>query len=382
VKAAVAVNFDTETFINQVVRFISHCSIRQIRIDPKKFRLLCLKFTEVCRETKQPIRAILPLKIALIKIASSDHITPQHAMLVQSCITAKCYKAALPILDRFVFQIDPDVTGIESVDTRLYFYYGGICYIGMKKYNKALEFFEAVISAPAVVISAIMVEAYKKYVLISLCHKGELGNLPRYTNSSLVRLFKQLCPGYEEFLTSFQTRSVEDLHKVAENHAEHFSKDGNMGLVKQTIQALYRQNIQRLTKTYITLSLQNITEQVNLPNPDETERRVFRMIHNNEVFATINQKDGMVEFLENPEQYSNNKTLDYLDKQIHGGITLTKVVKRIDEEIALDSKYIQKILQAERGPGRWQAGEGGEEEMGMAIDKPGIGFQGTGGFKG
>lgn len=303
-------------------------------------------------------------------------------MLVQSCITAKCYKAAIPILDHFAIQIESDVTGIESVDTRLYFYYGGICYVGMKKYNKALEFFEAVISAPAVVISAIMVEAYKKYVLISLCHKGELGNLPRYTNSSLVRLFKQLCPGYEEFLTSFQTRSVEDLHKVAENHAEHFIKDGNMGLVKQTIQALYRQNIQRLTKTYITLSLQNITEQVNLPNPDETERRVFRMIQQNEVFATINQKDGMVEFLENPEQYSNNKTLNYLDKQIHGGITLTKVVKRIDEEIALDGKYIQKILQAERGPGRWQAGEGGEEEMGMAIDKPGIGFQGTGGFKG
>jgi len=240
-----------------------------------------------------------------------------------------------------------------------------------------------VISAPAVVISAIMVEAYKKYVLISLCHKGEVGNLPRYTNSSLNRICKQLCPGYDEFLTSFQTRSIEDLHKVAANHAEAFIRDGNMGLVKQAIQALYRLNIQRLTKTYITLSLQNITEQVNLPNPDETERRVFRMIQQGEVFATINQKDGMVEFLENPEQYKNNKTLTYLDKQIHESINLTKVVKKIDEEIALDGKYIQKILQAERGgPGRWQAGEGGDEEMavGMAIDKPG--FPGAGGFKG
>jgi len=184
-------------------------------------------------------------------------------------------------------------------------------------------------------------------------------------------------------LTSFQTRSIEDLHKVAANHAEAFIRDGNMGLVKQAIQALYRLNIQRLTKTYITLSLQNITEQVNLPNPDETERRVFRMIQQGEVFATINQKDGMVEFLENPEQYKNNKTLTYLDKQIHESINLTKVVKKIDEEIALDGKYIQKILQAERGgPGRWQAGEGGDEEMavGMAIDKPG--FPGAGGFKG
>jgi len=372
---------DTESFIHQVVKFIKYCSVRQIRFDPKRFRHVCFRFTEICRETKQPIRAIQPLRQAINKSGSGEHITPQHALFIQSCITAKCYKAALPILERFVFKIDPDLTGVESVDTRLYFYYGGICYVGMKKYGKALEFFEAVISAPALVISSIMVEAYKTYVLVSLCHKGELGHLPRYTNSSLVRLFKQLCPGYEEFTNSFSTRSVEDLHKVAENHAEHFIKDGNMGLVKQAIQALYRQNIQRLTKTYITLSLQNITEQVGLPNAGETERRVFRMIQNEEVFATVNQKDGMVEFFENPEQFNNNKTLVYLDKQIHDSISLTRVVNKIDEEISLDTKYLQKILQAERGPNRWPGGEGTEDEMGMAIDKPG--FQhGPSGFKG
>jgi COP9 signalosome complex subunit 3 len=372
--------FDPETFIHQVIQLIKHSSVRQIRIDSKKFRNVCYRFTELCRDTKQPIRAILPLRQAINKITSSgDLISPQHALFVQACITAKCYKAALPILERFVFKIDPDLTGMESVDARLYFYYGGICYIAMKKFNKALEFFEAVISAPALVVSAIMVEAYKKYVLVSLCQKGEVGNLPRYTNSSLLRLFKQLCPGYEEFANSFSTRSVEDLHKVAENHAEHFIKDGNMGLVKQAIQALYRQNIQRLTKTYITLSLQNITEQVGLPNTEETERRVFRMIQSGQVFATINQKDGMVEFFENPEQFSNNKTLNYLDKQIHDSISLTKVVTKIDEEIALDQKYIQKILQAERGPSRWPGGEGTEDEMGMAMDKPGFhpaGFKG------
>jgi len=372
-------NIDTESFIHQVIQFIKHCSVRQIRVDPKKFRQVCYKFTEICRETRQPIRAIQPLKHAINKIGSGEHITPQHAMFVQSCVTAKCYKAALPILERFVFKIDPDLTGVESVDTRLYFYYGGICFIGMKKFNKALEFFEAVISAPALVVSSIMVEAYKKYVLVSLCRKGEISNLPRYTNSALVRLFKQLYPGYEEFTNSFSTRSVEDLHKVAENHAELFIKDGNMGLVKQAIQALYRQNIQRLTKTYITLSLQNITEQVGLPNAEETERRVFRMIQNGQVFASVNQKDGMVEFFENPEQFNNNKTLDYLDKQIHDSIQLTRVVNKIDEEIALDSKYIQKILQAERGPSRWPGGEGTEDEM-MAMDKPGF-HQGPAGFK-
>jgi COP9 signalosome complex subunit 3 len=317
---------------------------------------------EICRDTKQSIRAILPLKQAINKIGSGEHITPQHHMFVLACITAKCYKAALPILERFVFKIGPELTGIESVDTRLYFYYGGVCFAGMKRFDKALQFFEAAISTPAVVISAIMVEAYKKYILVSLCHKGEVPTLPRYTHASLVRVFKQMFPAYEEFMNSFATRSVEDLSKVAENHAEQFTKDKNIGLVKQAIQALYRQNIQRLTKTYITLSLQSITEQTSLPNISETERRVFRMIQNGQVFATINQKDGMVEFLENPEKYNNNKTLQYLDRQIHQSITLTNVVTKIDEEIGLEDKYLHKIIQAERTPSRF--GEGAEDEIG------------------
>jgi len=291
-------------------------------------------------------------------------------MFVLACITAKCYKAAMPILDRFVFKIDPEVTGIESVDTRLYFYYGGICYLAMKKFDKALQFFEASISTPAVVISSIMIEAYKKYILVALCLKGEVPNLPRYTHGSLQRVFKQLYPAYEEFTNSFTTRSVEDLCKVAENHTDQFVKDKNLGLVKQAIQALYRQNIQRLTKTYITLSLQSITEQTALPNESETERRVFQMIQNGQVFATINQKDGMVEFLENPEKFNNTKTLQYLDRQIHQSINLTNVVMKIDEEIGLEDKYLHKIIQAERTPTRFGEG-GGEEELGIGDKPPG-----------
>jgi len=211
-----------------------------------------------------------------------------------------------------------------------------------------------------------------------------VGQLPRYTNSTLVRLFKQICPAYEELATSFSTRSLDDLHKVGENHAEAFIKDGNMGLVKQAIQALTKQNIQRLTKTYLTLSSASIADQVHLSNPAETERRVFKMIQDGEVFAKINQKDGMVEFYENPEQFNDNGTLDYLDKQLQNTIHLTTQVSAIDEQIGLDQKYIQKTLQAERGPGGpgsrgWPGGAGEDDDMGMAVD----GAQaGPGGFRG
>jgi hypothetical protein len=61
----------------------------------------------------------------MLVTSNRDLLTPQHSSLLLACISAKCYKAALPILDHFTFQIDTQATGITSEDTRTYYYYGG-----------------------------------------------------------------------------------------------------------------------------------------------------------------------------------------------------------------------------------------------------------------
>lgn len=70
--------------------------------------------------------------------------------------------------------------------------------------------------------SAIMVEAYKKYVLASLIHLGEIRPLPKYTSQSVMRLVKQLCTPYEELAAAFSTHSIEDVAKTIESHTEAF----------------------------------------------------------------------------------------------------------------------------------------------------------------
>lgn len=39
-------------------------------------------------------------------------------------------------------------------------------------------------------------------------------------------------------------------------------------------------------------------------------------IQNGEIFAKINQKDGMVSFLEDPEQYKSCEMIDHIDLSI------------------------------------------------------------------
>jgi len=65
-------------------------------------------------------------------------------MFTLCCIQAKAFNIAIPILDQDAFQIETDSTALDAKDTRLYFYYGGVAYMAMKKFQQSVDFFKAV----------------------------------------------------------------------------------------------------------------------------------------------------------------------------------------------------------------------------------------------
>jgi COP9 signalosome complex subunit 3 len=56
------------------------------------------------------------------------------------------------------------------------------------------------------------------------------------------------------------------------------TQDNNLGLAKQALASLYKRNIQRLTQTYLTLSLQDIADTVRLNGPKEAELHILQMV--------------------------------------------------------------------------------------------------------
>ena len=77
---------------------------------------------------------------------------------------------------------------LDYRDHLLYFLYGAMIYMGLKKWKRALFFLEIVIMSPvASNISKIQVDAYKKWVLVSLLYKGHVSDaygLEKYQRSS------------------------------------------------------------------------------------------------------------------------------------------------------------------------------------------------------
>ncbi|XP_047965968.1 COP9 signalosome complex subunit 3 [Salvia hispanica] len=322
-----------------VARFINVCAADQIRLAPEKFISICKRLKEQVVFLEDPMRGVAPLLTSIRKLQSStEQLTTLHPDFLLLCLLSKCFKIGLSVLEDDVFEVD------QPRDLFLYCYYGGMICIGQKKFRKALELLHNVVTAPMSIISAIAVEAYKKYILVSLIHLGQFAtSFPKYTSSAAQRNLKNFSQPYLELVNSYSTGKVSEVENYVQINKDKFESDNNLGLVKQVVSSMYKRNIQRLTQTYLTLSLQDIANTVQLNSAKEAEMHVLQMIQEGDIYATINQKDGMVRFLEDPEQYKTCEMIERLDFSIQRIMMLSKKVTTMNEVMSCDPSYLGKV---------------------------------------
>ncbi|RRT67385.1 hypothetical protein B296_00039318 [Ensete ventricosum] len=194
----------------------------------------------------------------------------------------------------------------------------------------------------------------------------EVPSFPKYTSSTAQRNLKShtqdslilFWQPYIDLANCYATGTFSELEGCIQTNLEKFQADSNLGLVKQVLSSLYKGNIQRLTQTYLTLSLQDIANAAQLKTPREAEMHVLQMIQDGEIFATINQKDGMVSFHEDPEQYKTCGMIEHIDSSIQRYVmnfhfiecfigrrlmALSKKLGSLDEHMSCDPAYLTRV---------------------------------------
>ncbi|KAJ0260932.1 COP9 signalosome complex subunit 3 [Hirschfeldia incana] len=322
-----------------IARFINACDAVQIRLASEKFVSLCKRFKDKVLELGDPLRGVAPLLKAVHKVqVSTKRLTSLHPDCLQLCLLAKCYKAGFSVLSDDILEVD------QPRDFYLYCYYGGMICIGLKRFQKALELLYNVVTAPMHIVNAIALEAYKKYILVTLIHSGQFSiSLPKCASTAAKSNFKTLCTPYIDVGMSYNDGKISELEAVVVANSSDFEKDKNLGLVKQAVSSLYKRNILRLTQKYLTLSLQDIANMVQLANAKDAEMHVLQMIQDGQIHALINQKDGMVRFLEDPEQYKTSEMIEIMDSVIQRTIGLSKNLLAMDESLSCDPLYLGKV---------------------------------------
>merc|ERR1712136_462758 len=132
-----------------------------------------------------------------------------------------------------------------------------------------------------------MLEAYKKYCLISLIVADKFTALPKYTSQVITRFIKPFTVEYNELVQAYASNDPVKLNAVVSDHQSVFLSDNNVGLIKQVAVSLNKRNIKRLTKTFITLSLSDVAVRARISDVGEVETQLMEMIEKNEIFATI-----------------------------------------------------------------------------------------------
>ncbi|KAL5364562.1 hypothetical protein BJX96DRAFT_168385 [Aspergillus floccosus] len=266
-----------------------------------------------CARSLKGMTPIPVITNALLRVdASSQVFTSVHLLVIRLALLSKSYSSVLPILDKQqchfpcisgqIYQRNnqsllcsihtssaafiTDVSGFSSKLTYKhhlqYYLYGGMIYLALKKWDKALHFFSIVISSPTgSSISKIMVEAYKKWILTSLLAHGKTINPPKVISSSTMRIYHSTSKPYTSLANAFEKGDLNTLMSEFELARSVWRTDNNLGLVSQVIDAFDQYMVMNLGKKFSALAVPDVAQQIVTSvgtDPDVIETLVASLI--------------------------------------------------------------------------------------------------------
>lgn len=107
-----------------------------------------------------------------------------------------------------------------------YYYLGGVIYTAMKNYSRAITFFEIALTTLLPVMSQIMVESYKKFVLVSIIHLGTVPTLPKLSPPLIERVLKPVCQAYLDIIPAYQSGDSMELQRTINKYHDVYIRFG------------------------------------------------------------------------------------------------------------------------------------------------------------
>ena len=192
-------------YVSAVRSLLAVMNSEQMRLCQKELVIISHRLVNVLCRWNRPSAAILPLITVVDAIVPSPHcLSAIHADILQvlvlsqprlsmiepfgqACISGRQYAVAIDFMDTHpIREIAPKHCALPSVDYLRYFFYAGICYFAVNRYQDALDHFIDAISAPATALSAVVMQAVKKARLTSLIVDGRDLTVPQYDSFVVV----------------------------------------------------------------------------------------------------------------------------------------------------------------------------------------------------
>jgi hypothetical protein len=287
---------------------------------------LVTALASAAEKTRRP-ETVAPFLASLLRHAASRHVlSSAHLLYVKSALAAHDYVGGATAVEDFAFfDVAPST---QPRDVLLYHYNAGLLLCGAERWAQASGMFKTV-SGLCVAASAILIpppltnllhpskqclslpgpatadvqhEAFKKALLI-LCidpcnvaqasgdlHVGPvvlINSVPRHRREALASQGRP----YMDLAKAVAGRDATAARAIAAEQSAVFEKDGNMGLVRATLDvALPFRQLLQLRRVYSTVYLSTVAEALGFTSTDAAamaEAAVLRAVNNNPFHAKM-----------------------------------------------------------------------------------------------
>lgn len=310
-------------------------------LDPKHLKNDDIENLRRLVESVTTYDAIPPLTATLnqaILRYPPNTLTPFHSFLVRHCCATRSYSDSLPILQHAIHFVQPE-SGLTYHDHLSYHFYSGLCYIALKRFDKALDALSLAIGARGHNTSLIQVEAYKKYILVGLIEHGDVVALPQTTSGDTRRSLEILANKYSLFAKKY-SENPEGLAKFTQANRQVFINDGNMQLIRSAIASIASHKIKKLRDVYTSMSIGWLADKLSL-KPDKARSAIEDMVSDNRIVAHIDEDD----FVNFP--VDNNSVGEQVAKLNDTSIcvqTLKNQMKSMQNTLELDPAYLKSNM--------------------------------------
>ncbi|KAJ4346978.1 uncharacterized protein N0V89_010911 [Didymosphaeria variabile] len=393
---------------NKLVLFLESFDPIQMRYAGEQWRKLVDYVEVAARNEGAPALAIAPIRSAMFRLdPTTGTFTSTHLRFIQLCMETRSYKAALPVLNNYIHSLpaaiaketlddlEYSVVAADSVasgeyinlksghtakisltDLQEYYVLGAMAYLGERQVKDALHFLEHVLVTPANnALNGLMLEAYKKWVLISCLADKSYKTPPRTMSSAAVKHCKNAAKAYEALAEAFQQlNNLPKLKAQVNAGSEIWAEDGNTGLVEELLEHQNRAYLSRLSRTFSAIPVSNIASNVG-SSVDQVTTFVGSLIQQGLLNARLeaNDKSGagaVLRFYLDPTQGPLAKTekqqQQALFEQTQRTDALAEQVKDADYRLSITKEYVEYVKRQKKKNGA--GGGGGADAMDMTFD--------------
>ncbi|GAA5977760.1 hypothetical protein JCM5350_006171 [Sporobolomyces pararoseus] len=366
---------DLNVLMPRVMDWSKNFEPNQARIAYDQVCQLLVRLGSIAQTLRNHQVHLEPFKTIVQRYAPTGTLTSFHPAFLRTVFSYRAYELAREVLYTDITDVDKVSFPIVYQDHLLYHYLAGTIVALLGDYVRASDLLEICVSAPGPAVSLIQLDAYKKLVLVQLLAYGKTLPLPKYTSSAAQNAYKSLLAPYNDYVVAFNSLDKTRLFAAKEKARESFTRDHNMGLVSLVEQSLRRRIISKLTQTWSTLSLGQLTKLLGMDEKDEAqveavEREVLGMVQSRELFATISDATNeggvpggrlskIVTFSDDPEPYLSHETVKRVTSAIERAKKLDQTWSEEGEKMEQSKEFVTKVYQA------LQTGGAGLNNMGM-----------------